>query len=222
MLADLDAGPVVVQDKLADRVAAWLRDAIITGRLRSGENLRLVALAERLGVSTTPVREALLFLQKEGLVVGEARRGFSVASLSREDIRDLFVLHAFIAGVLAERAAGHLDDAELRSLATLNTSIKRSVRDGDHDRAAELKQEFHRIINKAAGPSILHRILGDMSRWTGPQVRGWPAAAGQDHGPIVKALRERDGARARTLIERHVQKAGQQVVAHLTEHGALE
>jgi DNA-binding GntR family transcriptional regulator len=220
VLADPDALPLV-QDKLADRVATWLREAIMSGRLRSGENLRLVALAGRLGVSTTPVREALVHLQKEGLVVGEPRKGFTVARLSRADIRDLFFLHAFIAGVLAERAATRLSTAELEALATLNGAIKLCVAAGDQGRAAQLKQDFHRIINKAAGPSILHRFLADMSRWTGPQVAGWPAGSGQDHGAIVAALRRRDGARARSLIERHVRRAGEQVVTHLAEHGTV-
>jgi DNA-binding GntR family transcriptional regulator len=222
MATQLDQGPVLVQDKLADRVATWLRDSIMSGRLRSGENLRLVALAERLGVSTTPVREALALLHKEGLVEGEPRRGFRVARLSRNDIRDLFLLHAFIAGLLAERAAAALRDAELDHLAELNAEIKRSVREGDQLRAVELNHEFHRIVNKAAGPTVLLRFLADMSRWTTPEVPGWPAAAGQDHGSIIRALRRRDGELARTLTQRHVRSAGQRVVAHLHENGAVE
>jgi len=222
MATQLDAGPVLVQDKLADRVAGWLRDSIMAGRLRPGENLRLVSLAERLGVSTTPVREALALLHKEGLVAGEPRRGFRVARLSRADIRDLFLLHAFIAGLLAERAVAVLSAGDIDHLAELNAEIKRCVRQGDQLRAVELNHEFHRIVNKAAGPTVLLRFLADMSRWTTSEVPGWPTAAGQDHGPIIRALRRRDGKLARTLIERHVRSAGQRVVAHLAENGALE
>lgn len=219
-MVHLQPTPLLVQDKLADRVAAWLRQAILGGRLRAGDTLRLVPLAEQLGVSTTPVREALLLLQKEGLVVGEPRRGFRVAHLSRGDVRDLFQLHAFIAGVLAERAAARLGEADLESLGRLSGEIREADAAGERERSAALRQEFFRVVNKAAGPTILHRLLADMSRWAEPQVAGWPVPR-LDHGPIVAALRRRDGRRARELVERHVLRAGHHVLGHLTDNGTV-
>src|SRR5260370_16837873 len=115
-MTGLDPTPALVQDKLADRVADWLRDAIMNGRMRAGENLKLAPLAERLRVSTTPVREALVHLQKEGLVVGEPRRGFTVARLSAEDVQDLFTLHAFTDRVLPDPAAAPLTEHAVRTL----------------------------------------------------------------------------------------------------------
>ena len=221
-MTDIDAPPALVQDKLADRVAEWLRDAIMNGRLRAGETLKLAPLAGRLGVSTTPVREALVHLQKEGLVVGEPRRGFTVARLSARDVEDLFLLHAYIAGVLAERAAAVLGETELAALGDLNARIKESVRGGDPGRTVELNHELHRIINRAAGPSIMHRFLQDIARWAGPSVPGWPTAAGQDHTPIIRALRQRDPAQARQLSEQHIRRSGDQVIAHLSRNGALD
>lgn len=220
MVVQLDAGPALVQDKLADRVAARLRDAILGGTLRAGDTLRLVPLAERLGVSTTPVREALLLLQKEGLVTGEPRRGFRVAHLSRGDIRDLFQLFAFISGLLAERAAARISEDELEELARLSAEIRQVDAEGPSERSAILRQEFFRIVNRAAGPTILRRLLADMSRWTAPRVPGWPAPR-LDHGPIVSALRRRDGRRARELVERHVLRAGHHVLTHLTDNGMV-
>ena len=222
VMTSLDPTPALVQDKLADRVADWLRDAIMNGRLRAGENLKLAPLAERLRVSTTPVREALVHLQKEGLVVGEPRRGFTVARLSAADVQDLFSLHAFIDGVLAERAATALSEDDLRSLTELNVEIKQSVQAGDAPRTVQLNHQLHRTINRAAGPSILHRFLQDIARWAGPSVPGWPIAAGQDHTPIIRALRQKDGAQARALSEQHIRRSGDQVVAHLTQNGALD
>ena len=221
-MTGLDPAPALVQDKLADRVADWLRDAIMNGRLRAGENLKLAPLAERLRVSTTPVREALVHLQKEGLVVGEPRRGFTVARLSAADIADLFALHAFIDGLLAERAADALSEDDLHDLSDLNTQIKESVAAEDAPRTMELNYRLHRTINRAGGPSILHRFLQDIARWAGPSVPGWPIAAGQDHGSIIRALRQKDGPQARVLSEQHIRRAGDQVIAHLTRNGALD
>jgi DNA-binding GntR family transcriptional regulator len=205
----------LVHDTLSDQVAARLRTAIMRGELRAGETLRLVPVAASLGVSPTPVREALLALSKEGLVIGEPRRGFRVARLDIDDIRDLFLLHAFIAGVLAERAASALDDDDLGRLAELNAAIAASLHRGDRLEAAQLSHEFHRVVNKSTGPSVLHRLLADMARWTAPDTLGWSASAPHDHGPLLRALRRRDGSLARRLAERHVHDAGQGVAAGL-------
>ncbi|TMC47541.1 MAG: GntR family transcriptional regulator [Chloroflexi bacterium] len=213
---------VLAPDRLPDRVAAWLRDAIIGGRLRPGDNLRLATLAQRLGVSTTPVREALVHLHREGLVEGEPRKGFRVAQLRRSDIRDLFQVHAFIAGLLAERAASTLEDPDLDGLGALNADIRAAVGRGDLVTATNLNHELHRTINKAGGATVLHRFLTDMSRWTEPRTAGWPAVAGQDHTPLIRALRRHDGATARNMAERHVRQAGQRVIAHLAESGTVE
>ena len=205
----------LVPDTLTDQVAARLRAEIMRGDLPGGQTLRLVPLAARLGVSPTPVREALLALSKEGLVVGEARRGFRVARLDIEDIRDLFLVHAFIAGVLAERAAKALSDEHLQRLDELNAGIRESLHDGDALQAAELSHEFHRAVNKSTAPTVLHRLLGDMARWTTPDTLGWSASVPHDHTSLLRALRRRDGALARRLTEQHVHDAGLAVAASL-------
>ena len=205
----------LVHDTLSDQVAARLRAAIMRGELRAGETLRLVPVAASLGVSPTPVREALLALFKEGLVVGEPRRGFRVARLDTGDIRDLFLVHAYVAGLLAERAANALDEEELGRLGELNAAIADSLQRDDRVHAAELSHEFHRVINKSTGPSLLHRLLADMARWTAPDTLGWSASMPHDHTALLRALRRRDGAAARRLAERHVRDAGQGVAARL-------
>ena len=211
----------LVHDTLSDQVAARLRGAIMRGELGAGETLRLVPVAASLGVSPTPVREALLALSKEGLVVGEPRRGFRVARLDTDDIRDLFLVHAFIAGLLAERAADALRDDELRRLGEVNTAIADSLRDGDAVQAAELSHEFHRIVNMSTGPTVLHRLLADMARWTSADTLGWSASVPHDHTPLLRALRRRDGALARRLTERHVNDAGLAVAARLQDRAAV-
>ena len=205
----------LVHETLSGQVAARLRSAIMAGHLEPGRVLRLVPVAAGLGVSPTPVREALLALSKEGLVVGEPRRGFRVARLDIDDIRDLFGVHAFIAGVLAERAAAALDDEQLRRLTTVNVAIGGALRRGDGREAAELSHEFHRILNTATGPSLLHRMLGDMARWTAPENPRWSAWVPHDHTPLLGALRRRDGGLARRLTEEHVRAAGEAVAARL-------
>src|SRR5512139_3404364 len=106
----------VERPQLADEVVAHLRDRIMSGELRPGERIRLEDVAEQLGVSITPVREALLTLRGYDMVELQPRRGYVVAPLSRQDILDVFALQAHIAGDLAERIAERVTPAELAEL----------------------------------------------------------------------------------------------------------
>ncbi len=91
--------------QLSGRVAAALRESIMVGDLRAPAFVRTEHVAAELGVSATPVREALMLLHSEGVVRWEPRRGFRVVPVTRRDVDDLFVVQAFIAGELAARAA---------------------------------------------------------------------------------------------------------------------
>ena len=102
---------VTRRPQLSDEVAAHLRGLIMSGRMRPGERVRLEEMAEQLGVSITPVREALLTLRGEDMVELEPRRGYVVAPLSKQDILDVFTLQGDIAGELAARAASRLTGA---------------------------------------------------------------------------------------------------------------
>ncbi|WP_242424773.1 GntR family transcriptional regulator, partial [Frankia sp. EI5c] len=92
--------PLPRAPQLADEVAAHLRDLIMSGHIWPGEYIRLDEVARELGVSVTPVREALVRLRSEDMVELEPRRGYVVAPLSQQDIRDLFSLQGDIAGEL--------------------------------------------------------------------------------------------------------------------------
>src|SRR6201997_233606 len=94
--------------QLSDEVASYVRELIMSGRLRSGEFIRQERIAEELQLSATPVREGLLSLKGEGFVELKPRRGFVVAPLSASDVRDLFTAQALLAGELVSRATAKL------------------------------------------------------------------------------------------------------------------
>src|SRR6185295_15793066 len=101
------SGPIR-RPQLADEVATHLRALIMSGDLRPGTRVRLEEVAGRLGVSITPVREALLTLRGEDMVELEPRKGYVVAPLSRQDVLDLFQIQGGIAGELAARVAARI------------------------------------------------------------------------------------------------------------------
>src|SRR5690348_10253043 len=113
--------------QLSDEVVAHLRDRIMSGQLRPGDRIRLEDVAEQLGVSITPVREALLTLRGFDMVELQPRRGYVVAPLSRQDIVDVFEVQAHIAGELAARVAARAGEADLAELAATHRGLQRAA-----------------------------------------------------------------------------------------------
>src|SRR6202012_1448493 len=132
--------------QLSDEVAGHLRSAIMSGKLRPGTYVRLDETAAELGVSITPVREALLKLRGEGMVQLEPHRGHVVLPLTRQDVNDIFWLQATIAQELAASATDHLTDVEIAELHHINDALASAVASGDAEAIATLEFAFHRVF----------------------------------------------------------------------------
>lgn len=193
-------------------VAAWLRNEIVAGELESGTPLRLSAIAKRLGVSETPVREALIRLERQGLVTGQLHRGFVVQRLSAQDLDDAYELHASIAGRLTEAAVENLSNRDIAELDAIDQEMKHASEAGDTDRAGDLNHEFHRRIFLASGRSLLIRILREntplVNRRLDPHVPGWSDVRHDGHSDILSALKARDSDRAGSMMSQHILRAG--------------
>jgi DNA-binding GntR family transcriptional regulator len=190
------------RSQLSDEVAAHLRAAIMTGALRAGTFIRLDETAAQLGVSITPVREALLTLRGEGMVRLEPNRGYVVSPLSRRDIEDIFWLQATIAKELAVTAAERITDAEIDELERANDTLAAAVADADADAIAAAEFAFHRSFNYATGRVKLSWFLLQVARYLPPMLYAadpaWGADAIANHTRLIAALRRRDVA---ALIE---------------------
>lgn len=209
--------------QLSEEVAAHLRDWIMSGALRPGEFVRLEAVAQRLGTSVTPVREALLLLRGEDMVRLLPRRGFVVSPLSRVDVEDLFDVQAELAGELAARAVARLDEEELAALVQANARLVAALREGPAERVEELEYAFHRTLNMAAGSRKLAYILRSASQYLprhfysgdGP----WRRAVRRDHGRLLAAARARDADAARAALQAHVLDGKRRLLRHLDDIG---
>ena len=184
--------------QLSDEVAGHLRAAIMSGALRPGTFIRLDETAAKLGVSATPVREALLKLRGEGMVQLEPHRGHVVLPLSRQDIDDIFWMQATIAKELAASAAQRITDAEIDDLERLTDMLTTAVAGGDVEAIASTEFAFHRAFNHATGRIKLAWFLLHVARYMPLMVYAadpeWGAAAVQNHRQVVAALRRRDTA----------------------------
>jgi DNA-binding GntR family transcriptional regulator len=186
----------VRREQLSDEVAGRLRVEIMTGALRPDTFIRLDETAARLGVSITPVREALRTLRGEGMVELEPHRGHRVVPLSRGDIEDIFWLQSTIAQELAETATRRITDEEIDELARLNARLALAVDHLDPDEVAQAEFAFHRAFNRASGRIKLAWFLLHATRYLPPQLfatdRTWGAAAVASHDELIAALRRRD------------------------------
>jgi DNA-binding GntR family transcriptional regulator len=190
------------RSQLSDEVAAHLREAIMTGVLRPGTFIRLDETAARLGVSITPVREALLTLRGEGMVALEPRRGYVVQPLSRQDIADIYWLQATIAKELVSSAADRLTAEQIDELERANEALEAAVAEGDPATVGAAEFAFHRLLNRGAGRIKLAWFLLHAARYMPPQIYvtdpSWGANAVDTHRRLIEALRRRDKA---TLAE---------------------
>ncbi|WP_210000513.1 GntR family transcriptional regulator [Mycolicibacterium frederiksbergense] len=188
--------PARRREQLSDEVAGYLRVAIMSGSLRPGTFVRLDETAAQLGVSITPVREALRTLRGEGLVQLEPHRGHVVAPFTRDDIADIFWLQGMIAAELASTAAQRADDTDIDELERLTDALDDAVQGGDVDAIALAEFNFHRTFNRTTNRMKLAWFLLNAARYLPPHIYAsdpqWGVEAVANHRQLVTALRQRD------------------------------
>lgn len=204
--------------QLGDEAASYVRDLIMSGQLRSGQFIRPEAIADELGTSATPVREALLALRGEGFVHLEPRRGFAVSPLGAEDIRDLFTAQALLAGELADRAARRISAENLDQLEELQRSIEKAAKQADLNAVEDLNWSFHRAINLLAGSPKITQLVGVAVRCVPhglyASIEGWPKSTAEDHRTVLDALKRRNSQKARSAMITHIMNAGDLLAQH--------
>jgi DNA-binding GntR family transcriptional regulator len=190
-----------------DLVAALIRELIITGELGPGEQLRQRDLAQRFGVSQTPVREAMRRLESEGLLVCDTHRGFTVVASDEGRVEENFQIRAALESLGASLAARKIDADGLARLRDLNEKM-RALADDDPS-YTELNREFHfTVYDYARSPLLLSlmRLLW-ASLHGGPTVSRSRAESARQHDEILTALSEGDAARASARTYQHIMGA---------------
>jgi DNA-binding GntR family transcriptional regulator len=213
----------IERPQLSEEVVTHLRDRIMSGQLRPGERIRLEDVAEQLGVSITPVREALLTLRGFDMVELQPRRGYVVAPLSRQDIVDVFGVQADIAGELAARGATRAATDDLTELTAVQKALTKAAQ---RRRVAELERlefEFHRALNRIAAARKLSWLLHAATRYTPARFLSsdpaWRAGMLADHDTLLAALVAGDPDAARAAMARHFTDGADRLVKHLDELG---
>lgn len=197
------------------RVQAYraLRDAIVAGRLRPGERIVEDRVCSELGISRSPLREALRKLEGEGLVSILPRRGAVVTELSDRDGMDLFAVREVLEGLAAGLAAQHITSDELAELEDVCVAMENCIRARDMAAVVELNTQFHQLITKASRNrwirEFMASIRAQMRRVYRSSIEVPSRAPGSlaEHRLILEALMRGDAPRAESLARQHVQRA---------------
>ncbi len=211
--------------QLSEAVAAYVRNRIFDGTYAAGEYVRLDQLAAELGISVTPVREALFELRAEGLLAQQPHRGFVVLPVTGRDIADVSDVQAHIGGELAARAAKNITDDQVHELESIQTQLEAAYAGDDHERAVRLNHDFHRAINVAADSPKLAQLMSQITRYAPesvfPVVAGWPKRSMKDHRRVVAALAKRDAEQARAAMSEHLSAGAGPMIDHLRQRGVV-
>jgi len=190
-------------------VSRHVRQLIVSGQLKPGTRIRQQQLADELGVSPTPVREALRSLVSEGWLIAIAHVGVSVAEVNYEGLEEIFSVRQMLEGYLAEEAARHMTPEILARLRKLNQEFERASKKRKFIEARRANYELHLLIWETAGCpvtlGIVNRLWAKFPWNTLGAVPGRGERTVDEHGDLIDALADEDPARAAKALIAHIQ-----------------
>lgn len=196
--------------QIRDKVYEQLRQAMLKGSLKPGERLVERKLAEQLGVSRTPVREAIRMLQLEGLVVHLPRVGSVVAQVTDDEVVDIYRIRAVLEGLAARMAAEKINPTQLQQLTNLLETIEELAKERDFDRLEKVHQEYNDLIYQVADSMRLYGMITTLVDHITRYARvgychpGRIEEATREHRQLVEAIKMRDGALAERVAREHI------------------
>lgn len=204
-----------ISDKysLRSRVFHKIRDGILNGKYKEHDELREAAIAEELGVSRTPVREAFRQLELEGLIHIVPNKGAYVTGITSKDVRDIYMIRSQLEGLCAMWATEHITDAQLEEMEENIYLTEFHAKKGHNDQIAELDSRFHEIMYEACDSKMLEHLLRDFHEYV-YRIRKQTLAQGarstastDEHRMIMEAIKSKDSNKASELAKTHMLNA---------------
>ena len=228
-LKGFDPGPLqVLQERksLGQHVFDNLKQAIIRGNITPGEWLVESHIAQMLGISRTPVREAIHKLEREGLIERQPRGGFTILGLGRDDIEETFGIRSVLEGYAARLATVKHRSKELKALETKIEEFQVCLNSGKLDVLPEINTEFHDLLYALSkSPRLIHMInaLRDqIFRFRQMILKDDKLAniSNEDHIQMLELMRKRDAERVERLVRDHILRGQDEVLKEFGKKGA--
>jgi len=208
---------------LRDVVFQTLRQAILREDLAPGERLMEIPLANKLGVSRTPLREAIRMLEQEGLVVMIPRRGAQVAGISEKSLRDVLEVRKSLEKLAVELACERMTEENMKEMNRAEEAFSAAVHEGDALRIAETDEQFHDVIYNSTGNTKLVQLLNNlreqMYRYRLEHIKDEKSRLSllEEHQRMMTALRSRDVELAKKAAGEHIVNQENNVIRNLRE-----
>ena len=208
---------------LREVVFKTLRQSILTGELKPGERLMEIHLAEKLGVSRTPIREAIRKLELEGLVTMIPRRGAEVAKISEKNLKDVLEVRTCLDSLAVRLACQRITDEQIDDLKKACDDFVLATKTGEATAITKADVKLHDVIVRATGNERLQQMINTLSeqmyRYRLEYIKD-EAKRGilvHEHEEILQAIRIRDLIRAKTLMKEHIDNQEMTVSQNLVE-----
>lgn len=206
-----------------EKAYRFIKQAILEKKLRPGERLDESELAKVVGLSRTPVREALRLLSAEGLVKVVPHRGAYVVHLSQKDVQEIYQIREVLEGLAARLVAADLPIAALSALEEVLTHYTRAVQEEDEQSITYLDAQFHDIIARTSGNQRLfeeiqtYRGQLQLLRHRSVAIPGRPVRSLKEMRRILEAIRCRDPLAAEEAMRAHIRSVGVEMVRFMAE-----
>ncbi len=208
---------------LREKILETIRDSILRGNLKPGEKVAEPELADRFGISRTPIREAFRQLESEGYLTVIPRKGAVVTALSERDVEEFFAIKSILEGYAARMAAEKLTDKEIERLEAINERLEQLAREGDVKTFFRVHGEFHELFSKAAGNEKLTELIGQLvmkfnrSRMTSLSLPGRMEISVKEHRKLIEAFKKRDAEAADNLVKKTAAYGAQVLIQSMAQ-----
>jgi DNA-binding GntR family transcriptional regulator len=203
---------VIKKKTLHEEIANNLRELIMSGELQEGDKIKEDELCSLMGISKTPLREALRVLSVEGLIRLVPNRGSFVSTPTFEEIREMFDVMSVLEGVCARAAAAKMGAKDLATLEKLHERLEENYRRKAQREYIRINNQYHAFIQELAGNRTLNQIVNGLRqkillyRYQSLNLPERFAQSIQEHRDLLEAFRKKDPKKAETLMRRHLKK----------------
>lgn len=214
---------------LREQIVDFIKDAVVTGRLKPGERVPEQEIAESFGISRTPIREAFRQLESEGFITVTPRKGAVVSPITDKDVSEFYAIKSLLEGFAAKTACLTLTPKELKRLETLNSQMEKYAERNDVKGFFRLDNQFHDTFLKACGNeklcTLIHQLVAQFERFriTALALPGRMRDSVRQHNEIIEAFKSGNTALVETLVKANAERGRdvlvEEILKEKTKHG---
>jgi len=218
--------PVERHLTLRERIVEFVKEAIMKGRLKPGERVPEPELAERFGISRTPIREAFRQLESEGFITFTPRKGAIVSPITDKDVIEFYAIKGLLEGYAAKMACCKIGDKEIQNMKDLNSQMTRCSEKNDVKNFFKLDNQLHDVFLKLCGNdklyNLIHTIVQQFERFrrAALSLPGRMQSSVKQHTEIIEAFKKRDVDLVERLVKANAEMGGELLAQEILKEQA--